>query len=183
MHDPYRKELRRSPAATGWSDIADDMVSPLLGLSLPAWADPFERDEPLVDGRAGQLAGRRREQMVRVLAGLRGRHRTVRVAVYARTEAGGDPGRALAAAREHAENVGWSVSCWHFDEASPRAAASTLDGWKQAAAAVSGGFAHGIVTVDRDAVAPGNDHDAYAALLGWFERHGAFLQHVPGVTL
>lgn len=137
----------------------------------------------MVDGRAGQLAGRRREQMVRVLSQLRGRHRTVRVAVYARAEAGGDPGPALAATREYAENTGWSIASWHFDEAARSVALDDLGGWKQAAAAVSGGFAHGVVTVDRNAVIKPGDLDAYAGLLGWFERHGAFLQHLPGVTL
>lgn len=177
MYDAHRKELHGHPAATGWSDVPDTFLAPD---DPTAWPPFTPAPEAKPGSRATRLAGLRREHMSEVLQRIAATCRPVRVAVYALADRGQDPGPDLAAVRQWVdERDGWAIASWHFDDTGPRVPLADRPGWQQARATVSGGFASGLVTVNRNALVLPSDHDGYEQLLDWFVRHAAFLAHIP----
>lgn len=132
-----------------------------------AWRDPEN------EGPAGGLADRRRVDMDRVLGALAAKGRRPKIVAYAAVERGEDPAPDLGACRKYAEFHGWEITGWHFDDCGRTTALEDRAGWKKIRAAVGGGFAHGIVAVNRAAVAL--EMEPYDAVLDWLDVNGAFL--------
>ncbi|MFJ4960188.1 hypothetical protein [Streptomyces sp. NPDC088739] len=137
--------------------------------------DPLApQPEPQLTGRSGQLAARRREALDDVLAVLARKSHRPRVVLYAATEPGEEAGPDLAACRSYVEGLGgWTVTAFHFDDCGRTVPLYERPGWKQVRASLSGGFARGVVTINRQAVALTDE--PYDHLLTWLDSHRAFL--------
>jgi hypothetical protein len=137
---------------------------------------------PAPASRAGQLTARRRETKDDVLGFLATKGRTPSVVLYAATEPGEDVGPDLAACNAYAVAQGWKVTGHHFDDTGRTTPLVERTGWRQVRASISAAFAHGVITINRQALAMTDD--AYAQVLGVLDGHRAFLDFppVPGVS-
>jgi hypothetical protein len=100
----------------------------------------------------------------------------VSVVLYALTTVGKNPDEALSRAKAYADQMGWRTANVLFDDCGMTAPA-TRDGWRKAIDHVAGGYAHGILTVNRSAV--GASDSEYEQVLQWLRLRVVFLAHVP----
>lgn len=122
---------------------------------------------------SSRLSALRRSVYEAAMAGGRG---PVAVVPYALTAVGENPDVALVRVKAYADEMGWRVAEVIFEDCRVSNPTSR-GGWRRALDAVSGGFAHGIVTVDRCAVSTSDR--AYEQVLEWLHVRVAFLAHVP----
>ncbi|MFI7278497.1 hypothetical protein [Streptomyces sp. NPDC049879] len=149
----------------------------------PSWRDPdrFADEQSQPGFRGGRLAAQRKELMDSVVARLTATGRQVKVIPYAVAEPGEDPGPDLALCRKYAEEQGWTLAQPHFDETGRAAALEDRPAWRQVRALVSGGFARGVVAVNRATLTMADA--PYEELLTWLTVHRSFLALVPPARL
>jgi hypothetical protein len=105
---------------------------------------------------------------------------TYKVVLYASVAAGHDPFQALALAEEYAQERGWQVVARLTDDATD-AKPWEREEWREILKALRGGFAQGVVTVDRSAVSPADE--PYEQTLRWLLDHFSFVAHVQSRPL
>lgn len=106
-----------------------------------------------------------------------------KVVLYATATAGEDPAPALMMAETYSQERGWRVIGRFVDEATDTPP-WTREEWPKALRTLRGGFAQGLVTVDRSAVSPVDE--PYEQTLHWLLDHFSFVAHVrsyPAVTV
>ncbi|MFF7359012.1 hypothetical protein ACFZA1_41415 [Streptomyces filipinensis] len=100
---------------------------------------------------------------------------TYKVVLYASVAAGTDPAPVLDLAEEYARARGWLVVA-RLADARSAAGPGKREQWRQALKALRGGFAQGVVTVDRSTVSPTDE--SYEQTLHWLLDHFSFVAHV-----
>ncbi|MFP1628864.1 hypothetical protein ACLB9X_27655 [Streptomyces sp. 5K101] len=106
-----------------------------------------------------------------------------KVVLYATAPAGQDPAPALTLAERYSHERGWHVVGRFVDEAADTPP-WTREEWPKALRTLRGGFAQGLVTIDRTAVSPADE--PYEKTLHWLLDHFSFVAHVrpyPAVTV
>lgn len=102
-----------------------------------------------------------------------------KVVLYATATAGEDPAPALTLAESYSHERGWRVVGRFVDEAADTLP-WTREEWPKALRTLRGGFAQGLVTVDRSAVSAADE--PYEQTLIWLLDHFSFVQHVAPST-
>ncbi|MFF8880738.1 hypothetical protein [Streptomyces flaveolus] len=97
-----------------------------------------------------------------------------KVVLYSTAAAGADTGHSLALAEDFAQNCGWRV-VGRFADEDADGRPWTRREWQKALSALRGGFAQGVVTLDRSTVAPTDE--LYEETLLWLLDHFSFVAH------
>lgn len=105
---------------------------------------------------------------------------TYKVVLYASVATGLDPCPALDLAEEYAHKQRWQVVA-RFADAATYARPWEREEWREILKALRGGFAQGVVTVDRSAVSPADE--PYEQTLRWLLDHFSFVAHVQSRPL
>lgn len=155
---------RAAEDSTAWMDRDNESSALLAGTGMR-----IRPDQCLRLGRLQQRV------MNDALHARTGRH--IAVVLYAITAPSDDSGLLFAQLQEFAIAQHWRIDDVAIDPCTAALAPEDRRGYTKACKRITSGYAHGILTFDRDTVSPGNTE--YENALHWLHQRLAFAAHLP----
>lgn len=148
-----------------------------------AWMDRDNESSALLAGTGTRVRPDQRQRlgwlqqrvMNDALQAHSGKH--IAVVLYAITAPSDDSGLLFAQLQEFAVAQHWRIDAVAIDPCTAALDPEDRRGYTKACKRIASGFAHGILTFDRDTVSPGNTE--YENALHWLHERMAFAAHLP----
>lgn len=175
-HASHMSPRRHVPGQGRRRILLMDMLAASVGTQEEAWGgedyQPYEVP-PALANQAPRLAAMRKsiqEAAVRPRTGFK-------VVMYALTTSDHAPTQTIGRLRAYAGEMNWRVHPTVFYDSQATADPLGRPAWTRAVSIVAGGFAQGVVTLDRAVVS--TDERRYEEALNLFRDFQSFLAHVP----